>query len=75
MKEYYQKTGLQKKADVTAIFETGDRKLPENYRLKSLTSVAIKLMEKLIRDEIVNHMESNNLFTEEQRGFISRKSF
>ena len=31
-------------------------------------------MEKLIRDENVNHMEFNNLFTEEQHGFISGRS-
>ena len=45
-----------KKADVTAIFKSGDRKLPENYRTISLTSVVCKVIEKLIRDEIVNHM-------------------
>ena len=63
-----------KKANVTAIFKNGDRKRPENYRPISLTSVVCKLMEKLIRDENVNHIESNNLFTEEQHGFISGKS-
>ena len=35
-----------KEANVTAIFKGGDRKLAENYRPKSLTSVPCKLMEK-----------------------------
>ena len=61
-------------ANVTTLFESGDRQLPENYRPISLTSVVYKLMERIIRNEIVSHMESNNLFVEEQHGFIAGKS-
>ena len=63
-----------KKANVTAIFKKGDKKLPENYRPISLTSVPGKIMERIIRDEIVQHMTTNNLFTECQHGFIAGKS-
>ena len=63
-----------KTANVTAIHKSGDRKKPENYRPISLTSVPGKIMEKIIRDELVNHMERNNLFTEAQHGFISGRS-
>ena len=52
-----------KTANVTAIHKRGDRKKPENYRPISLTSVPGKIKEKIIRDELVNHMERNNLFT------------
>ena len=59
---------------MTALFKSGDRQLPENYRPISLTSVVCKLMERIIRNEIVSHMESNNLFSEEQHGFIAGRS-
>ena len=31
-------------------------------------------MERILRDEIVQHMTTNNLFTESQHGFIAGKS-
>ena len=61
-------------ANVTALFKSGERQLPENYRPISLTSVVGKLLERIIRNEIVNHMESNNLFAEEQHGFVAGRS-
>ena len=47
---------------------------PRNYRLISLTSVPCKLMERLIRDELVEHMSRNNFFSPFQYGFFSGKS-
>ena len=61
-------------ANVTAIFKGGDRKLAENYRPMILTSVPCKLMEKLIRKTLVDHMTQNKLFSKAQHGFISGKS-
>ena len=46
----------------------------ENYRPISLTSVPGKLLERLIRDEIVKHIEVNNLFSAAQHGFVTGKS-
>ena len=63
-----------KSANVTAIHKNGDRKKAENYRPISLTSVAGKAMEKIIRDKLVNHMERNNLFNKSQHGFVSGRS-
>ena len=45
---------------------------PDNYRPISLTSVACKLMERLIRDIIVDHMTQNDLFSPYQHGFITQ---
>ena len=50
------------------------KKKAENYRPISLTSVPGKVLERLIRDEIVKHMEVNNLFSAAQLGFVSGKS-
>ena len=51
---------IWKQANVTAIYKKGDKSKPENYRPISLTSVPCKLMERLIRDELVEHMSRNN---------------
>ena len=65
---------IWKKANVTAIFKKGDRKKAENYRPISLTSVPGKILEKIIRNTIVDHMTSNNLFSKGQHGFIAGRS-
>ena len=61
---------IWKCANVTVIFENGDRSKPNNYRPISLTSVPGKIMERII----VDHMNRNNLFCIEQHGFIKGKS-
>ena len=53
---------IWKTAHVSAIFKSDSKSKPENYRPISLTSVPGKLLERLIRDEIVEHMTANNLF-------------
>ena len=40
----------------------------------SLTSIVCKVFEKLVRDHLVNHMEVNKLFNENQHGFRSQRS-
>ena len=56
-------------AEVTAIFKKGNRTDPGNYRPVSLTSICCKILEQFVRDNIVNHMTENNLFSECQHGF------
>ena len=51
-----------KDANITPLFKKGKRNLPENYRPISLTSVSCKLMEKIIRTEMINHVQNNKLF-------------
>ena len=65
---------IWKSAHVTAIFKSGSKSKPENYRPISLTSVPGKLLERIIRDKIVNHMTDNNLFAKSQHGFLAGKS-
>ena len=63
-----------KTALVSAIFKKGNKSLASNYRPVSLTSVVCKIMEKLVREHILNHMKSQNLFSKRQYGFISGRS-
>ncbi|VDI28308.1 Hypothetical predicted protein [Mytilus galloprovincialis] len=55
---------------ITALFKKGDKKLASNYRPVSLTSIICKIMEKLIRKRIVDHMNKYGLFSDRQFGFI-----
>ena len=60
-------------ANVTAIFKSGEKSKSSNYRPISLTSVPGKIMERTIRDALVNHMTTNNLVCDEQHCFIKRE--
>ena len=66
---------IWKVGHISAINKSGSRSKAENYRPISLTSVPGKIMERLIRDRIVDHMTENNFFSPEQHGFISGKSY
>lgn len=61
-------------AEVTAVFKKGTRSDPGNYRPVSLTCIACKVLESIIRDVIVDHMTTNKLFSECQHGFRKHRS-
>ena len=50
-----------KDAFVSPIYKKGARNLAENYRPISLTSIACKLMEKLVKNAVLGHLVENNL--------------
>jgi hypothetical protein len=50
-------------ANITAIYKKGNKKVAGNYRPISLTSIVGKLMETLVREEIIEHMKRNKLFS------------
>ena len=49
------------KAFVTAIHKKGEKNLPDNYWPVTMTSIIYKLMESIVRDEIVEHVIQNYL--------------
>lgn len=63
-----------KRANVTAIFKKGDKSQPCNYRPVSLTSQVCKVMESIIRDEMIEHIKKHDLIRETQHGFIKKRS-
>ena len=67
---------IWKIGNVVALFKKGDKSNPGKYRPVSLTSIACKVMEKLVKNQIVEHtcMKRNKLFSKKQFGFISGRS-
>ena len=61
-------------ANVTPIFKKGAKSNPGNYRPISLTSVVCKIMEKLMKDAIMQHVMTNELLRQTQHGFVTKKS-
>ena len=52
----------------------GLRSDPTNYRPVSLTSVPCKIMESLIRDNLLEFTENHNILTKHQHGFMQHRS-
>ena len=63
-----------KLANVTPIFKSGDKKEAGNYGPVSLTSICSRLLEAIVKEQIMVHMEDNKLFTKYQFGFRSGHS-
>ena len=63
-----------KQAVITPIFKKGARCKASNYRPVSLTSQACKVMERILRQHIVQHLEENNLISKQQHGFVRKRS-
>ena len=64
-----------KEGNITPIFKKGQKHLPGNYRRPvSLNSVACKMMEKLVRNEVMAHMTRNYLLSSLQHGFVHGRS-
>jgi hypothetical protein len=62
-------------ANVTALYKgKGSRFDPGNYRYISLTSVASKCMETIVRDAIIKHLKDIGLLSPYQHGFLPGRS-
>ena len=61
-------------AYITPIFKGGARSLPANYRPISLTNHLTKIFERILRKDILQHLETNHLMNNTQHGFRSGRS-
>ena len=61
-------------ANISHIFKKGHRTLRSNYIPISLTSVISKILERIIRDELLGHLIENRLINKAQHGFVPSKS-
>ena len=57
------------RSNVTPVFKKGSRHLPSNYRPISLTSLIVKMMERLISSEITKFTVQHNILSPLQHGF------
>ena len=62
------------KAKIRPIFKNGSRTDAANYRPISLTSVCCKVMERVVKDFLSDHLRANNIITASQHGFLAKKS-
>jgi len=63
-----------KNANVTCLFKKGDKANPSNYRPVSLTSVICKLLEKKIKETLLEHLEKHDLLNDCQFGFRKHRN-
>ena len=63
-----------RRANVVPIYKAGDRGRAMNYRPVSLTCQLCKVFEKLVRDELVEHLEANGPLKGTQHGFRKGRS-
>ncbi|CAM5091803.1 unnamed protein product, partial [Eretmochelys imbricata] len=63
-----------KKANIVPIFIKGKKENPGNYRLVSLTSVPGKIMEQVLKESILKHLEEWKVIRNSQYRFTQSKS-
>ena len=63
-----------KHSNVTAIFKKGDKTDAGNYRPISLTCLLCRILESILRDQIILHLQKYNLIAKSQHGFLPHRS-
>ena len=63
-----------KEANIIQLFKKGSRNKAENYRTVSITFVIYKLLERLIKDNMVDFFVRHTLLNPSQHGFLNAMS-
>ena len=61
-------------ANIAPVFKSGNKHNPSNYRPIRLTSLVIKVMEKMVHKNISEYLSQNNLLSPSQNGFWKHHS-
>src|SRR6218665_2879287 len=59
---------------IVPLFKKGNRSDPCNYRPVSLTSVVCKVMKRIVKDNVVEHLNECNVIKGSQHGFTKGRS-
>ena len=65
---------IWKDAIIVPIFKKGDKSLPANYRPISITCNICRVFERIISDQLIFYLNSNDLISKNQFGFLKNKS-
>ena len=63
-----------KSATVVPLFKKGKRSDPQNYRPVSLTSITCKVLESILKEQMVEHLAKLRLIKDTQHGFTKGRS-
>ena len=63
-----------KDATVVVIFKMGSKSLASNYRPNSFTCIICKILESIIRDQMLELFMQNNKISDKQYGFLQGRS-
>ncbi|BHF62528.1 hypothetical protein SprV_0200551000 [Sparganum proliferum] len=63
-----------KSAWITPLYKGGSRVSANNYRPVSLTSICCKIMEKIMKQQLMQFLEQNHLLSDSQHGFRKSRS-
>ena len=63
-----------KKANIAAVFKTGERSIAANYRPVSLTCVSCKVLEYIVFKSIMDHVDIHKILVHFQHGFRALRS-
>ena len=58
-----------KRATIIPIYKSGDNTVPSNYRPISLTSVICKVIERIIRKQVLSFLDQKSCLNSTQHGF------
>ena len=66
---------ILKEAYVTPIYKKGDPLEAENYRPISVTPTLAKIFERLLLQQMLEHVEKYEIINKNQFGFLKKKIF
>ena len=65
---------ILKRAAIVPVYKSGERSNPINYRPISLTPILMKILERIVRKQVVQFLTDNNFLNSTQHGFREGRS-